>query len=89
MPSKPEPPIRIGISSCLLGEKVRFDGGHKLDQVITDTLGGFFEWVSVCPEVEAGFGTPREAMRLEETAEGVRLRTVSPALCDWKANRNF
>jgi uncharacterized protein YbgA (DUF1722 family)/uncharacterized protein YbbK (DUF523 family) len=76
MPSKPEPPIRIGISSCLLGEKVRFDGGHKLDHFITDTLGMFFEWVPVCPEVEAGFGTPREAMRLEETAEGVQLRTV-------------
>jgi uncharacterized protein YbgA (DUF1722 family)/uncharacterized protein YbbK (DUF523 family) len=76
MPSKPEPPIRIGISSCLLGEKVRFDGGHKLDHFITDTLGRFFEWVPVCPEVEAGFGTPREAMRLEDTVEGVRLRTV-------------
>ena len=51
-------PIRIGISSCLLGSEVRFDGGHKRDPFLTDLLGRFVEWVSVCPEVEAGFGTP-------------------------------
>ncbi len=46
--------IKIGISTCLLGEKVRYDGGHKLDKYITDTLGHYFEWVAVCPEVEYG-----------------------------------
>ncbi len=57
-------PIRVGISACLLGQEVRFDGGHKRDRYITDTLGKFFEWVPVCPEVEMGLGTPRETLRL-------------------------
>ena len=56
--------IRLGISSCLLGEKVRYDGGHKLDHFITETLGKFVEFVPVCPEVECGLGIPREAMHL-------------------------
>jgi len=50
------PAIRIGISSCLLGEQVRFDGGHKHDRFLTNTLGQYFEWVPVCPEVELGWG---------------------------------
>ncbi len=49
-----EKTIRVGISSCLLGEEVRFDGGHKHDTLITETLGKFFEWVPVCPEMELG-----------------------------------
>ena len=57
-------PLRLGISRCLLGEEVRFDGGHKQDNFLTEVLGGHVEWVPVCPEVEAGLGTPREAMRL-------------------------
>ena len=57
-------PIRIGISSCLLGQKVRFDGGHKRDAFLVDTFGAFVEWVPVCPEVELGLGTPRESLRL-------------------------
>ena len=57
-------PIRIGISSCLLGQEVRFDGGHKRDQFLVDTLGQQVEWVPVCPEVEMGLGTPRETLRL-------------------------
>jgi uncharacterized protein YbgA (DUF1722 family)/uncharacterized protein YbbK (DUF523 family) len=65
--------IRIGISSCLLGEKVRYDGGHKHDRFITDTLGGYFEFVPVCPEMELGLGAPRETMRLEQADDGVRL----------------
>jgi len=72
-------PLRIGISACLLGEKVRFDGGHKQDAFLTGTFGRFVEWVPVCPEVEAGFGTPREAMRLVRTEDGVRLLTVKTA----------
>jgi len=57
-------PIRIGVSSCLLGEEVRFDGGHKRSDFLTDTLGRFVEFVPVCPEVEIGLGTPRESIRL-------------------------
>jgi uncharacterized protein YbgA (DUF1722 family)/uncharacterized protein YbbK (DUF523 family) len=68
--------IRIGISSCLLGEEVRFDGGHKRDRFLTDTFGPFVEWVPVCPEVEAGFGTPRESMRLVSREGRIRLVTV-------------
>ncbi len=57
--------ITLGISACLLGQPVRFDGGHKHDRFLTDTLGAWFDYVAVCPEVEAGFGVPRESMRLE------------------------
>jgi len=49
-----EEPIRIGVSSCLLGAEVRYDGGHKRDHHISEVLGEFFEWVPVCPEVEIG-----------------------------------
>jgi uncharacterized protein YbgA (DUF1722 family)/uncharacterized protein YbbK (DUF523 family) len=72
--------IRIGISSCLLGEAVRFDGGHKRDAFLSDTFGPFVEWVPVCPEVEAGFGTPRESMRLVRAGNDVRLLTVRSAV---------
>lgn len=57
-------PIRLGISACLLGEEVRFDGGHKRDRFLTDVLGPHVTWVPVCPEVEMGLGTPRETLRL-------------------------
>ncbi len=67
--------IRIGISSCLLGERVRYDGGHKWDRYITDTLGQYFEWISVCPEVEYGLPIPREPMHLEGNPVSPRLIT--------------
>jgi uncharacterized protein YbgA (DUF1722 family)/uncharacterized protein YbbK (DUF523 family) len=67
--------IRIGISSCLLGEKVRYDGGHKLDRFIAETLGRYFDWVPVCPEVEYGLPVPREEMRLVGEPESPRLLT--------------
>jgi uncharacterized protein YbgA (DUF1722 family)/uncharacterized protein YbbK (DUF523 family) len=67
--------IKLGISSCLLGEKVRYDGGHKWDRFLTDTLGKFVEFVPVCPEVECGLGVPREAMRLEGDLQAPRLVT--------------
>ncbi|MBK9306779.1 MAG: DUF523 and DUF1722 domain-containing protein [Nitrospira sp.] len=70
-------PLRLGISRCLLGEEVRFDGGHKRDQFLTDVLGRYFEWVPVCPEVEAGLGTPREAMRLVGSPHRPRLMTIT------------
>ena len=68
--------IKIGLSSCLLGEKVRYDRGHKHDRYITETLGQYFEWVPVCPEVECGLPTPREAMHLIEPHDSPRLVTV-------------
>ncbi len=70
-----EEKIRMGISSCLLGEQVRYDGGHKRDAFLVDTLGAYVEWVPVCPEVECGLPVPREAMRLEGDPEAPRLVT--------------
>jgi len=68
--------IKIGISRCLLGENVRFDGGHKLDHYLVHTLGKYVEWVPVCPEVEYGLPVPREAMRLVGDANAPRLVTI-------------
>ncbi|MCX7913114.1 MAG: DUF523 and DUF1722 domain-containing protein [Thermodesulfovibrionales bacterium] len=70
-------PIKIGISSCLLGAKVRYDGGHKLDHYIRDTLGKFVTFISVCPEVEMGLQIPREPMRLVGDPNSPRLVTVN------------
>jgi len=72
----PSPPIRVGISSCLLGDEVRFDGGHKRDAYITGTLAKVFEFVPVCPEMAIGLGTPREPIRLVRIAGEVRVRGV-------------
>ena len=68
--------IKLGISTCLLGENVRYDGGHKLDRFLTDTLGQYVEYVPVCPEVECGLGVPRESMHLEGDPESPRLVTI-------------
>jgi len=68
-------PIKIGVSACLLGEHVRYDGGHKHDRYITDTLGMYFSFVPVCPEVGCGLPIPREAMRLEGDHVAPRLMT--------------
>jgi uncharacterized protein YbgA (DUF1722 family)/uncharacterized protein YbbK (DUF523 family) len=70
------PFLRLGISRCLLGEEVRFDGGHKRDRFLTDVFGRYVEWVPICPEVEAGLGTPREAMRLVGQSHHPRLVTI-------------
>jgi len=67
--------IKIGISACLLGHAVRYDGGHKLDRYLRDTLGRYVEYVPVCPEFECGLGVPREAMRLEGDPAAPRLIT--------------
>ncbi len=67
--------IKLGISSCLLGNRVRYDGGHKLDHYIHDILGQFVEFVPVCPEVEIGLGIPREALRQVGKADSPRLIT--------------
>ena len=66
----------MGISSCLLGQKVRYDGGHKLDRYLANTLGKFVEFVPVCPEVECGFPIPRESFRLVGNPEFPRLVTT-------------
>jgi uncharacterized protein YbgA (DUF1722 family)/uncharacterized protein YbbK (DUF523 family) len=68
--------IKLGISTCLLGENVRYDGGHKLDRFLTDTLGQYVEYVPVCPEVECGLPVPREAMRLQGDPDSPRLMTI-------------
>lgn len=68
--------IRIGVSSCLLGNPVRYDGQHKHDHYITDTLGRYFDFVGVCPEVECGLGVPRESMRLVGDPAAPRLLTT-------------
>ena len=67
--------ITVGVSSCLLGENVRYDGGHRQDHYLTGTLGKFFRFVPVCPEVGSGMPVPREAMRLEGDPAHPRLVT--------------
>jgi uncharacterized protein YbgA (DUF1722 family)/uncharacterized protein YbbK (DUF523 family) len=86
--------IRIGISSCLLGQKVRYDGGHKRDRFATDVLEPFVEWVPLCPEIEIGLGIPRPTIRLERRPEGGE-RLVMPStgedltrpMADWAESR--
>ena len=68
--------ITLGISSCLLGNNVRYDGGHKLDHFLVDTLGQYVDWVPVCPEVGCGLPIPREAMHLVGDPENPRLVTI-------------
>ncbi len=85
--------IRLGISACLLGERVRYDGQHKLDRYIVGTLGIFFDWVPICPEVGCGMSVPRESMRLVKTAGGIRLMTgksgkdMTPMMETWAKKR--
>ena len=66
-------PVRIGISACLLGQKVRYDGGHKRDAFLVEVFGRHVEWVPVCPEVEMGLGVPRDTLRLELQGDDIRL----------------
>ena len=70
-----ESKIRIGISACLLGENVRWNGGHARDRYLTDILGAYVEYVPVCPEVECGLGVPRETLRLVGDPDAPRLVT--------------
>lgn len=67
---------KVGISRCLLGENVRYDGGHKLDHFLRDVLGRHVEFVPLCPEVESGLPVPREAMRLVGEPDNPRLVTI-------------
>ncbi len=72
--------IPMGISSCLLGNRVRYDGQHKYDHYIVETLGEYFEYIPVCPEVECGLSVPREAMRLVGSPEKPRLVTIKSGI---------
>ena len=76
MDPEPDDRPRLGISACLLGDQVRFDGGHKRDPFLTDILSPHVCWVRVCPEVEVGMGTPRETLRLERR-DGRAIRMVT------------
>ena len=74
---RPEEALRLGVSTCLLGEKVRFDGGHTRDRYVTDVLGQWVDYVPVCPEVEIGMSIPRPTIRLVN--EGEKERLVAPS----------
>lgn len=85
--------LRLGISACLLGQQVRFGGGHKRDAFLVDTLGPLVEWVPVCPEVEVGLGTPRETLRLVRKDDAVRMvqpksgRDITDQMRAWARKR--
>ena len=85
--------IRLGISACLLGQEVRFDGGHKLDRFLVNTLGSYVDYVPVCPEVEMGLPTPRETLRLVGDEDNPRLvfsrsgGDVTDTMNRWAAKR--
>lgn len=85
--SQSDEEIRVGMSSCLLGEEVRFDGGHKRDRFITDILGEYFKFVPVCPELDVGMGVPRESVRLQGSPDSPRM--IAPRSGeDWTARMN-
>jgi uncharacterized protein YbgA (DUF1722 family)/uncharacterized protein YbbK (DUF523 family) len=79
--------LRIGVSACLLGDKVRFDGQHKRDGFLVEELGAQVEWVRVCPEVEVGMGVPREPVRLVAHRDGARMLGVKSEV-DWTGRMN-
>lgn len=85
--------IKLGISACLLGRPVRYDGGHKLDTFLRDAVGRSVEYVPVCPETEAGFGIPREPMQLEGDLDSPRMVTIetrrdmTEAMVSWADKR--
>jgi uncharacterized protein YbbK (DUF523 family) len=85
--------IKLGISACLLGKNVRYDGGHKRDRYLIDALDGYVEFVPVCPEEECGFGTPREPLRLIGDPHAPRLITAetqkdyTKMMSDWARQR--
>ena len=81
--------LRIGISQCLLGDKVRYDGGHKRDSFLIEALGRHVEWLPVCPEAELGLGTPREPMRLVGDLQAPRLVTITAGIDHTDAMNRF
>ena len=83
----PENRIKVGVSSCLLGEKVRWNGDHKQDLFVKDLLGQFFEWVPICPEVEIGMGIPRETVQLTGNSKAPRMLGKTTGT-DWTTRMN-
>ncbi len=83
----PKSRIKVGVSSCLLGEKVRWDGDHKRDETVKKLLGKIFEWVPTCPEVEIGMGIPRETVQLTGSSKSPRLVGTKSAT-DWTQRMN-
>ncbi len=81
--------IRVGISSCLLGEKVRYDGDDRRDASLIEALGRFVEWVSVCPEFEIGLGVPREPIQIVRAADRVHLVGVTSGEDHTAAMRSY
>ena len=82
--------IRIGISSCLLGQEVRYDGGHKRNAYILNSLGDYFEFVPFCPEMAIGLGAPRPPMRLVKREDGVHaVGTQDPTMDNTEALRDY
>ena len=79
--------IKVGVSSCLLGEKVRWNGDHKQDLFVKDLLGQFFEWVPTCPEVEIGMGIPRETVQLIGNPKAPRM-VGNTTGTDWTSRMN-
>lgn len=97
-PASPCPPgptrVRLGVSTCLLGEPVRWNGGHSRSRILTETLAQHMEFVSVCPEIELGLGAPRETLRLVgEVAEKARLvfgrsgEDITERMAEWSRRR--
>lgn len=74
--------IPVGISECLLGEPVRFDGGHKRNRFLTDVMSRYFDYRPVCPEVAIGLGIPRKPIRLVATDRGTRVQGADDAQLD-------
>jgi uncharacterized protein YbgA (DUF1722 family)/uncharacterized protein YbbK (DUF523 family) len=83
----PESKIKVGVSSCLLGEKVRWNGDHKQDLFVKNLLGQFFEWVPTCPEVEIGMGIPRETVQLTGDPKAPRM-VGNTSGTDWTTRMN-
>lgn len=81
-------PLRIGVSACLVGDEVRFDGQHKRDAFLTEQLAPFVTWVRVCPEVEVGMGVPREPVRLVRGPRGRSLMRGLDTGADWTDRMN-
>jgi uncharacterized protein YbgA (DUF1722 family)/uncharacterized protein YbbK (DUF523 family) len=77
--------LRIGVSACLLGQEVRYDGQGKRDAFLVDELAPFVRWVPVCPEVEVGMGVPREPVRLERGPRGRTMMRAIDSGADWTA----
>lgn len=92
MPSAPPLP-RVGISSCLLGEPVRYDGGHRRQPALLDEFAGLVEWIASCPEAELGLGVPRETIQIELHGGSLQLMTrdtrrdITASMRDWALRR--